>query len=440
MSRAPYRALTGLALLGAFACSDEVISFDATPLDGGGAACGAQGVCGVCLGTAGCGWCIPMGRCMAGGTAGSNDGTCMGTDWDMTGRTCTPAEASTMDAAEAGGCFPIAGAEVTNALCSDGVDDDCNGAIDCGDPSCHGGGVTVCLDAGMRDSGVRDAGVDVPRVDSGGVIGPMGGTVSLMHFGVFGDVRPMNPNQTPDYPTMVITEVMDGMSQEHAEFAVATGDYMFADYASTANAQLELLVAAETHFVGHIFHALGNHECTGADNSNCPLGNETPQVQAYRTHLGSAYATLYYDWTVHTSVGDAHFIVTAPNGWDSTQSAWLTRMLAVSARYTFVVAHEPPTAQVIGPGSAAIETAMRARTGGVTLRLYGHTHEYRRINPNGVVSGNAGAPLYMPTDQYGFVMVDQRADGNIIVTAYNVGRPPTVNESWVVTPSGTATH
>jgi hypothetical protein len=74
------------------------------------------------------------------------------------------------------------------------------------------------------------------------------------------------------------------------------------------------------------------------------------------------------------------------------------------------------------------------------MRLYGHTHEYRRISTNAVISGNAGAPLEVPTSSYGFLMVQQRSDGNVVVTAYDVGTPPTIRDSFVVTPQGASTH
>ena len=87
-----------------------------------------------------------------------------------------------------------------------------------------------------------------------------------------------------------------------------------------------------------------------------------------------------------------------------------------------------------------------ARVGGVTLRLYGHTHEYRHYaapDYNAVVDGNAGAPLSGSSGSgqyYGFGIVDQRADGNIVFTAYQTGSPPMPMDSWVVAPNGARSH
>ena len=114
-----------------------------------------------------------------------------------------------------------------------------------------------------------------------------------------------------------------------------------------------LFVAAERSFSGYIFHALGNHECTGATAVNCPLGNETPNIRAFRARLVADHPGLYYDFVVHTMLGDAHFILTAPNAWTAAQDAWLARALAMPATYTITVAHVPPTSNGLAPGTAA---------------------------------------------------------------------------------------
>jgi hypothetical protein len=112
-------------------------------------------------------------------------------------------------------------------------------------------------------------------------------------------------------------------------------------------------------------------------------------------------------------------------------------VLAEPARYTFVIAHEPPSDP--GPGTTDIENAIATRTGGVTLRLYGHVHKYDHPLPNAIVTGNAGAPL-SGFDTYGFALIEQRADDNIVVTSYAIGTPPTPIDSFVLTPDGMITH
>jgi hypothetical protein len=279
---------------------------------------------------------------------------------------------------------------------------------------------------------VVDSGVDPNR------IGPAGGTVDRLHFGVFGDVRPPNENDTANYPTMVFGRVLSGLAAQNPQFVIATGDYMYANTAATANAQLDLFLAAERRYSGFVFHALGNHECTGATRFNCPNGNETNNIRLYRDRVIPSLSGLYYDFTIATAMGSAHFIVTAANSWSSSQDAWFDRMLATQATYTFVIAHVPPTAQDEAPGTAVIESKMAARAGGITLRLYGHTHDFRRINPNGVIVGNAGAPLNAMNATYGFAMIDQRADGAIQVTEYEAGGMLVPMSTFAVRPNGTA--
>jgi hypothetical protein len=412
--------------------------------------CPALATCGACAGVAGCGWCLTTARCLAGSSGGSTDGTCMGPAWDFTGDLCGGPDAGGPPPMDSGRCVPSVGrgGENTDALCSNGVDDDCNGYIDCNDFGCsRNPSVTVCHsphDGGVPTDVPVPPPTDAGSTDAGstGPIGPTGGTVGRLHFTVFGDVRPPNPNQTSAYPTAIVQQVMQGMRAVGAQFAIASGDYMFADYASTVSAQIGLFRSAEAMYGGYVFHAMGNHECTGATASNCPRATETPNVLAYMSMLNAGRATPYYDWVIHTSMGAAHFIATAPNAWSTTQQTWLHAALAMPATYTFVIAHQPPSGTQ-GPGSSAIESAIAGRTGGVTLRLYGHTHEFRREGTNAVIDGNAGAPLAglsTADDYYGFGVIDQRADGNIVFTAYQVGSPPMVMMSFVVTPSGASTH
>jgi hypothetical protein len=162
-------------------------------------------------------------------------------------------------------------------------------------------------------------------------------------------------------------------------------------------------------------------------------------VRRYHDRLARAYPSPWYDFVVATGLGDAHFVVTAPNAWGPSQAAWLPAALAQEARYTIVVAHEPPGPRE-APGSAAIESAIAARPGGVTLRLYGHSHLYEHPHPNAIITGNAGAPLSSFAGCYGFAGIAQRDDGNLVVTAYDVGRPPMVVDSFVLTPGGTLTR
>lgn len=277
-----------------------------------------------------------------------------------------------------------------------------------------------------------DTGTGYPR------IGPTGGTVDRLHFAVFGDVRPPLPDQTSAYPTTIITSVMDGIAEGHAQFVIGTGDYMNENFcARCATDQIALLQSAERHYDGYVFHAMGNHECLTITSVNCPMQNESAALRTFKTTLLPTRDSVYYDWHIQTSSGDAHFIATSPNAWNAAQQTWLDAALAQPARYTFVIAHEPPSAP--GPGTTAIETSVATRAGGVTLRMYGHVHRYDHPVPNGIVTGNAGAPL-SSFDTYGFAVIDQRDDDDIVVTAYSIGTPPSPIDSFVLTPEGMPTH
>ena len=297
--------------------------------------------------------------------------------------------------------------------------------------------VTFAVDVASDDANdaAADAVVaDAAPADAGAPIGPHGGSVDRLRFAVFGDIRPPYPDQNSAYPQMIVGEVMSSINESNVQFAVATGDYMNANFCSNCvDTQLNYLATAESMFDGHVFHAMGNHECATVTAYNCQNENETVNVRTFRTRFLPDYEHTYYDWVVRTSAGDAHFIATAPNAWNSAQATWLTNALAQPAAYTFVIAHEPPNDP--GPGTRAIEDAMALRPGGISMRFYGHVHEYSRVGFNGTITGNAGAPL-SGSNYYGFVVVEQRADGNLVVNGYEAGHPAIVHDSFVVQPDG----
>jgi hypothetical protein len=290
-------------------------------------------------------------------------------------------------------------------------------------------GTDVTVDDGTGADASADVAVDVPVV-----IGPHEGTVDRLRFAVYGDIRPPYPDQNSAYPQMVFGDVMQSIEETGVQFAIATGDYMNANFCSSCvDTQLDYLTMAERRFSGHVFHSLGNHECATVTSYNCDAENETVNIRTFKTRMLAEYDHTYYDFRIHTSTGDAHFIATAPNAWNDGQAAWLTSVLAQPAAYTFVIAHEPPSDP--GPGTSAIEDAMMLRAGGISMRFYGHVHEYSRYGFNATVTGNAGAPL-SGSSYYGFIVVEQRDDGNLVVNAYEASHPPIVRDSFVVQPDG----
>jgi hypothetical protein len=95
-----------------------------------------------------------------------------------------------------------------------------------------------------------------------------------------------------------------------------------------------------------------------------------------------------------------------------------------------VLRHEPP-GQTDAPGRAPSDAIIAAHP--LTLGIFGHKHEYRRIGANAVISSNAGAPLACGT--FGFLYVVQRPDGNVQVEERRQDNGEIV-DAWVVTPTG----
>ena len=242
-------------------------------------------------------------------------------------------------------------------------------------------------------------------------------SAGTFRFAVFGDVRPAQPNDTANYPTAIITSLFQQMAAQSPGFVVGTGDYMFASSTATTtvDAQVALLLAAEQAFTGPIYHALGNHECTGATASNCPNGNETANVRAFMSKLLPAGTTTpYYRVDFDTGAGSAKLVVVAANAWSDAQAAWLETQLSDPTTYTFVARHEAATITETN-GAVASEAIIAKHP--LTLELLGHTHRYEKIDDKRIISGNAGAPI--SHGHYGFVLVDLLTNGNLSVSEYD---------------------
>jgi len=240
---------------------------------------------------------------------------------------------------------------------------------------------------------------------------PSAGT---FRFAVFGDVRPGEPNDTASYPKDIVAGLFQQIAAAQPDFVVGTGDYMFASSSNTTavDAQVAMLLDAESGFGGPIYHALGNHECTGATASNCPAFNETANMRAFMTKmLPPAVTTPYYRIDVDTGHGKAKLVFIAANAWTPTQADWLETQLADETAYSFVIRHEPGTVtQTVG----AVESEVIVKKHPITLELLGHYHTYEKLDDRHVISGNGGAPL--SSGHYGFVLVDLLGNGNISVS------------------------
>jgi predicted phosphodiesterase len=271
---------------------------------------------------------------------------------------------------------------------------------------------------------------------SGGGGGGGGGTVGgggLFKFAVFGDCRPPNSDDTTGYPSAIVAGIF-GLAQSHgAQFVVGTGDYMFASTQSAVTAQVALFKQAMAHYsAGPVFLTMGNHECTGATASNCPNLNETPNIKAFMQMVPSGVTKPYYRIDLDTPNGKAKLVFIAANAWDSTQQSWLQTQLADATTYTFVMRHESTTSSGVPTGVLTSENILTAHA--YTVELLGHTHEYRHVDTQHVISGNAGAPLD-GGGGYGLLIVEQLANGNVTVSELDESTGNAI-DTWTVSPTG----
>src|SRR5262249_14875183 len=155
------------------------------------------------------------------------------------------------------------------------------------------------------------------------------------------------------YPSGIIGNIFGLAKTLNAQFVIGTGDYMFANNATDVDAQVGLFQHAQSNFPGPVYLTMGNHECNGLTASNCPNGNETPNVQAFVGKLAPrGLTTPYYGIDKDTPMGKAKFLFVAANAWSPTQQSWLQQQLADPTTYTFIVRHEPAStteAPGVGP-------------------------------------------------------------------------------------------
>jgi hypothetical protein len=326
-----------------------------------------------------------------------------------------------------GSCGPLAGPTVSAGCHSCRV-----GVGDCQVNGCYGGwfcntqlnrcqsppNPASCGDGGVLDSGIElDAGAPPD-----GSINASGGTLSELRFAIVGDTRPASQDDTPGYPTAIIDEIWADIRIEHPQFAISTGDYVFARPTGTeADAQLVLYLQARATYSGFVYPAMGNQECSGFTTSNCGPGTADGITNNYQAYLNRMLVPLgpvnpYY--TVSFSAADsswtAKFVIIAANAWNDTQGTWLETQLSTPTTYTFVVRHEGSSAHA--PGVAPSEAIIERHP--LTLRICGHTHtlDFSTTNKELIV-GNGGAPLSSSVN-YGYALAERASSG--VVTFYGI--------------------
>jgi hypothetical protein len=301
------------------------------------------------------------------------------------------------------------------------------------DSQCVGEVPSICGQTCGGVGGGPDMAVGPDMSTPGAPPPPPPGGGNLLHFAVFGDCRPPNLEGTNNYPSAIVGGIFSLAQSHAAQFMVGTGDYVFSNTSSGVSAQLKLFNQARANFSNPVYLTMGNHECNGYTASNCPNLNETPNVQQFMNLLPSGVTKPYYRLDFDTPFGKAKLVFIAANAWNSTQQSWLQQQMSDPTTYTFVMRHEPP-ADTQAPGVGPSESIVQSSS--YTLELLGHTHEYKHIDTQHVISGNAGAPL-QPSSGFGFgmLLIDQLGDGNIQVTEYDESSGTAV-DTWRVTPSG----
>src|SRR5579871_4448752 len=270
-----------------------------------------------------------------------------------------------------------------------------------------------------------------------GTVGPSGGSVSLLHFGLTGDTRPPSCEDTAGYPTDVIDNIADRFQSRAVQFALDLGDHMYVcnNDLPTAQAQMSLYMQATTRYGGTWFMTMGNHECYGGP---CLLGSQQANYVASMQALAPIANSPYYRFDVETMHGRAAFVIVADNAWDQTQASWLDAALADadgSATYTIVARHHPPGDTSVSTNADSLAIIRNHK---FALLLTGHSHLYKHPTTDGgrdLILGTGGAPLIAGGAFWGYAVVDQQADGTLQVTVHDLNNDASPVDTWSVGPN-----
>ena len=328
-----------------------------------------------------------------------------------------------------------------------------------------------------HDAGTADSHADShdASLDSGSDSGS-GMTSTGLTFGIVGDTRPPSETTGSDgYPTAIINTIFKDLeaASPKPSVVVASGDYEFVyppgsddsgpgpgygsgDGCTCDTSQSDggpsvqsgecvqecLYMYARAQYSGPYWPAMGNHECTGADVSNCAYGSGTLNLADFislaLTPIGETAPYYTKTMTASDNSWTAKFVFVACNAWDSTQASWLTSQLATSTTYTFIIRHESYEDVSAGDdGSAYPCTASNTtiKAADYTLLIVGHTHEYEHsASYKEIINGIGGAPLTSGTD-YGYTIVNRNSTGTLTVTTYDYQNASTI-DSFTINADG----
>ena len=226
---------------------------------------------------------------------------------------------------------------------------------------------------------------------------PAVSAIDSFTFVVFGDNR--------DGDKIFMDLVAKVNQEEGIAFAVNTGDFV----SHGRKSEYEKYLGMESDLKAKIYHVPGNHDLVG--------GGE----KYFRKYFGHFYYSFDYR--------NSHFVIlnnAFKRHFDAEQFEWLKRDLAKTKKENIFVFTHRPTADpteiykgYIMSGKKVIEELMGVfRRYKVDYVIAGHIHGYARAERDGtiyIVTGGAGAPLYLPKDFGGFYhYVKISVDGNKI--------------------------
>ncbi len=299
-------------------------------------------------------------------------------------------------------------------------------------------GADLAMPHGAQDMAVSQGMGGKP---AGGNVGAKGGQVDRLYFAFHGDVRPMNCDDTPNYPTQIITSIFQQEGQQGVEFALDLGDHMFACSSNSkyADDQMNLYMTASHSLPKTTFLTMGNHECRA---SMICSNNGDVNYAAFLSALAPISKTPYYSFDVQTSAGLATFVIVADNAWSNAEQTWLENTLSTAdkkAKYTFIARHHPIDNTDLPNMMTEWQIIQKHK---YSIFFTGHTHEYKHdvaLDPSRrtVRLGAGGAPLAVPPNGdgyfYGYGTVLQGLDGHLYVTIYDESNGNII-DAWNVPP------
>jgi Calcineurin-like phosphoesterase len=274
-----------------------------------------------------------------------------------------------------------------------------------------------------------------PVVVPWGNVNRDGGTVQRLWFGLTGDTRPGDCDDTAHYPSPAIDQIARSMKALHLQFGLDLGDHMFVCNGSIDEAKIQMgeYMSAIAQGPQTFWMTMGNHECGHLREWGVCLPGLGPDAN-FDVYMAALRRPVpWYSTDVATSQGLARFIFVADDAWCREQAEWLENLLTDSdknARYTIVARHHPMEGGRSGR-HPVVKMILRHK---YSLLLTAHEHTYQHdpdsLGGRAVIVGVGGGPSESPP---GFATVLQNKDGTLSFVMRDIDGNP-VGEPWTVPP------